>query len=106
MKVKIVQGFKDKHTNKRYLPGEIIEVTEERLKEIEEKDKRLVKRVPEMTKEGLEKLKIQELREKAKEIGVDDSGKKEELVERICNVIGMSEKFGITEGEKNEKCED
>lgn len=39
MKVKILKKFKDKHTKKVYLPGEEMEFTEERVKEILEKGK-------------------------------------------------------------------
>lgn len=34
MKAKVLIGFRDKHNGKRYHPGEVIEVTEKRLKEI------------------------------------------------------------------------
>ncbi len=39
MKVKILKKFRDKHTKKVYLPGEEIEFTEERVKEILKKGK-------------------------------------------------------------------
>ena len=44
MKVKVLVGFKDKYTGKRYHPGEHIDVTQERLAEILEKG-RLVEAV-------------------------------------------------------------
>lgn len=39
MKVKILKKFRDKHTKKVYLPGEEMEFTEERVKEILKKGK-------------------------------------------------------------------
>lgn len=37
----------------------------------------------ELTKSALEKMKVNELRKKAEEMGVDSMGKKEELIKRI-----------------------
>lgn len=39
MKVKILKKFRDKHTKKVYLPGEEIEFTKKRVKEILKKGK-------------------------------------------------------------------
>lgn len=34
MKVKVLQNFRDKHTNKGYRTGDVIEITEQRFQEI------------------------------------------------------------------------
>lgn len=44
MKVKVLEGFKDKHTGALYESGDVIEVTQERLEEIE-KTAHLVEKV-------------------------------------------------------------
>lgn len=87
MKVKVIQGFRDRYTNERYLPGKILDMKEERIKEVLEKGK-LVEEIKEEkpNKEELERWKLQELKALAKSLGEDDSGKKEELIERICSV--------------------
>lgn len=45
MKVKVLKKFKDKRTGKIYKPDTFIEVTKERLEEINETDNTLVKAV-------------------------------------------------------------
>lgn len=42
----------------------------------------------ELTKSTLEKMKVDELRKKAEEMGVDSMGKKEELIKRILGEEG------------------
>lgn len=49
MKVKVIKGFLDIHTNKPHEVDEEFECTEERLVEIMKKDKSLVKKVAEPT---------------------------------------------------------
>lgn len=43
MKYKVIEGFRDKYTNQRYKIGDVIEITEERAKEILSKDKLITK---------------------------------------------------------------
>lgn len=117
MKVKVKQKFRDKHTGDIRFTGEIVEMSEERYKEINAKKNGLVEKVEEtqtpettkpeagsveveapehpessetqveapneLTKSTLEKMKVDELRKKAEEMGVDSMGKKEELIKRI-----------------------
>ena len=45
----------------------------------------------ELTKSTLEKMKVDELRKKAEEMGVDSMGKKEELIKRILGEEGNVE---------------
>lgn len=45
MKVKVLQAFQDKHTRKVYSVDDVIEVTKDRLKEIQSVNKDLVKEV-------------------------------------------------------------
>lgn len=47
MKVKVLQEFTDKHTNKIHAVGEVFECTQDRLTEIESVSKRLVSIVEE-----------------------------------------------------------
>lgn len=56
MKVKVMKGFLDKHTNKPHEFGDEFECTEERLAEIMKEDKGLVVKVaePTATKKKLE----------------------------------------------------
>lgn len=126
MKVKVKQKFRDKYTGDIRFTGEIVEMSEERYKEINAKKNGLVEKVEEKTEEAqtseatkpeagaveveaeatehqetsektetpeeapneltrstLEKMKVDELRKKAEEMGVDSMGKKEELIKRI-----------------------
>lgn len=87
MKVIVVQKFRDIHTNKIYHVGEVLDITEERYKEILSKDKNLVKEAEEkqeeMQEEKLREMKVEELRELAKEMGISAEGKKEDLITRI-----------------------
>lgn len=126
MKVKVKQKFRDKHTGDIRFTGEIVEMSEERYKEINAKKNGLVEKVEEKTEEvqtseatkleagaveaeaeatehpetsektetleedpneftrsTLKKMKVDELRKKAEEMGVDSMGKKEELIKRI-----------------------
>lgn len=117
MKVKVKQKFRDKYTGDIRFTGEIVEMPEERYKEIKAKKNGLVEKVEEtqtpettkpeagsveveapehpessetqveapneLTKSTLEKMKVDELRKKAEEMGVDSMGKKEELIKRI-----------------------
>lgn len=117
MKVKVKQKFRDKYTGDIRFTGEIVEMPEERYKEINAKKNGLVEKVEEtqtpettkpeagsveveapehpessetqveapneLTKSTLEKMKVDELRKKAEEMGVDSMGKKEELIKRI-----------------------
>lgn len=127
MKVKVKQKFRDKHTGDIRFTGEIVEMSEERYKEINAKKNGLVEKVEEkteevqtseatkpeagsveapehpessettetqveapneLTKSTLEKMKVDELRKKAEEMGVDSMGKKEELIKRILGEEG------------------
>ena len=117
MKVKVKQKFRDKYTGDIRFTGEIVEMSEERYKEINAKKNGRVEKVEEtqtpettkpeagsveveapehpessetqveapneLTKSTLEKMKVDELRKKAEEMGVDSMGKKEELIKRI-----------------------
>lgn len=120
MEVKVKQKFRDKYTGDIRFTGEIVEMSEERYKEINAKKNGLVEKVEEKTEEvqtseatepeagaveveaevtehpetseeapneftrsTLEKMKVDELRKKAEEMGVDSMGKKEELIKRI-----------------------
>lgn len=126
MKVKVKQKFRDKYTGDIRFTGEIVEMSEERYKEINAKKNGLVEKVEEKTEEAqtseatkpeagaveveaeatehqetsektetpeeapneltrstLKKMKVDELRKKAEEMGVDSMGKKEELIKRI-----------------------
>ena len=117
MEVKVKQKFRDKYTGDIRFTGEIVEMSEERYKEINAKKNGLVEKVEEtqtpettkpeagsveveapehpessetqveapneLTKSTLEKMKVDELRKKAEEMGVDSMGKKEELIKRI-----------------------
>lgn len=122
MKVKVKQKFRDKYTGNIRFTGEIVEMSEERYKEINAKKNGLVEPLEEKTEETpgttepevepaeteapehlepsettadpeeasnefarstLEKMKVDELRKKAEEMGVDSMGKKEELIKRI-----------------------
>lgn len=117
MKVKVKQKFRDKYTGDIRFTGEIVEMPEERYKEINAKKNGLAEKVEEtqtpettkpeagsveveapehpessetqveapneLTKSTLEKMKVDELRKKAEEMGVDSMGKKEELIKRI-----------------------
>lgn len=126
MEVKVKQKFRDKYTGDIRFTGEIVEMSEERYKEINAKKNGLVEKVEEKTEEvqtseatkpeagaveaeaeatehpetsektetpeeapneftrsTLEKMKADELRKKAEEMGVDSMGKKEELIKRI-----------------------
>ena len=117
MKVKVKQKFRDKYTGDIRFTGEIVEMSEERYKEINAKKNGLVEKIEEtqtpettkpeagsveveapehpessetqveapneLTKSTLEKMKVDELRKKAEEMGVDSMGKKEELIKRI-----------------------
>lgn len=126
MEVKVKQKFRDKYTGDIRFTGEIVEMPEERYKEINAKKNGLVEKVEEkteevqtseatkpeagaveveaeatehpetsektetpeeapneLTKSTLEKMKADELRKKAEEMGVDSMGKKEELIKRI-----------------------
>lgn len=66
MKVKVLAGFKDKYTGKRYYPGETIEVTQKRIDEILEKGK-LVEPMPEEKEEGQQEEKPKAKTRKGKE---------------------------------------
>lgn len=126
MEVKVKQKFRDKYTGDIRFTGEIVEMSEERYKEINAKKNGLVEKVEEKTEEvqtseatkpeagaveveaeatehpetsektetpeeapneftrsTLKKMKVDELRKKAEEMGVDSMGKKEELIKRI-----------------------
>ena len=106
MKAKVKQKFRDKYTGDIRFMGEIVEMSEERYNEINAKKNGLVEKVEEKTEETqtpettkpeagsveapneftkstLEKMKVDELRKKAEEMGVDSMGKKEELIKRI-----------------------
>lgn len=128
MEVKVKQKFRDKYTGDIRFTGEIVEMSEERYKEINAKKNGLVEKVEEKTEEAqtseatkpeagaveveaeatehqetsektetpeeapneltrstLEKMKVDELRKKAEEMGVDSMGKKEELIKRILS---------------------
>lgn len=128
MEVKVKQKFRDKYTGDIRFTGEIVEMSEERYKEINAKKNGLVEKVEEKTEEvqtseatkpeagaveveaeatehpetpektetpeeapneftrsTLEKMKVDELRKKAEEMGVDSMGKKEELIKRILD---------------------
>lgn len=131
MEVKVKQKFRDKYTGDIRFTGEIVEMSEERYKEINAKKNGLVEKVEEkteevqtseatkpeagaveaeaeatehpetsektetqveapneLTKSTLEKMKVDELRKKAEEMGVDSMGKKEELIKRILGEEG------------------
>lgn len=127
MKAKVKQKFRDKYTGDIRFTGEIVEMSEERYKEINAKKNGLVEKVEEkteevqtseatkpeagaveapehpessettetqveapneLTKSTLEKMKVDELRKKAEEMGVDSMGKKEELIKRILGEEG------------------
>lgn len=106
MKVKVEKQFKDRHTKVIHHVGDEIEVSEKRLNEImeaqEEKGIIIVSEIPEEdpdkktepdeekdeTKEDVQEsdvsaLKLEELRMLAAELGLDPSGKKAELIEKI-----------------------
>lgn len=100
MKVIVVQKFRDIHTNEVHHAGEMMDITEERYKEICSKNKNLVKEAKEeqqgeMQEDKLNKLKVDEIRKLAKEMGIDSEGKKEELIARIMEKKG-------TENEESE----
>lgn len=93
MRVIVVQKFRDIHTKKIHHAGEVMDITEERYEEIHSKSKNLVKEVEEeawveLKEEQLNKLKVDELRTLAKEMGVSTEGKKEELIAHIMESRG------------------
>lgn len=86
MKVKVVNRFVDKNTKQLHEYGEVIEVTEERFKEISAAGKYVEKIEDEEPKEKpLGKMKVDELKEyaKAHEIELGEAKTKDEILEAI-----------------------
>lgn len=97
MKIEVLQKFIDKHTGEIHHAGDIMDVEEERYKEIKEKNKNLVKIVEteeneseEIQKDQLDKLKVDELKSLAESMGIEAAGKKAELIEQIMEKQGES----------------
>lgn len=96
MKVHVKIGFIDKYSHVRYIKGQTLDLSEERVKEIMDKGDLIeVMEEPEeelepeeyyemgVEREELQKMKVSELRKLAKELGKNDEGKKEDLIDRI-----------------------
>lgn len=96
MKVHVKIGFIDKYSHERYIKGQTLDLSEERVKEIMDKGDLIeVMEEPEeelepeeyyemgVEREELQKMKVSELRKLAKELGKNDEGKKEDLIDRI-----------------------
>ena len=111
MKVEVKQKFRDIHTGDIHFAGDVLDITEERYAEICGVNMYLVEKIPgeacqnltpeetenpeqnqeeekpekntSMTRKELEKMKVDELRAKAEEMGIDTIGKKEELIKRM-----------------------
>lgn len=86
MKVKVVKRFVDKETRELHEYGDVIEVTEERFKEISAAGK-YVEALADDTKEEkpLDKMKVDELKEYAAAQGIElnDAKTKAEILEVI-----------------------
>jgi hypothetical protein len=96
MKVEVLQKFRDIHTGEMHYAGDVMDITEERFQEICGKNKGLVKEIPEVQEEEteeiqedqLDKLKLEELRTLAKSMGLEETGKKADLIGRILENQG------------------
>ena len=109
MKVEVKTKFRDIHTKEIHFVGDIMEIDAARYEEISEVSKRLVEviedesenadeekdieesKIP--TRETLEKMKLEELRKKAEEMGLDSKGKKEEIINRMIEQETENEKY-------------
>ena len=78
MKVKVIKAFIDKHTRKFHDVNEVIEVTEERAKEILSAGEYIKEEKPEGQPEGkaLDKMTVEELKAFAAEKNIDISNAK------------------------------
>lgn len=85
MKVEILKTFKDKVTGDKRLPGQTIEVTEDRLADILSAGPFVKVLEPEKEEDTLDDLSVSELKKIALEKEIDLSGatKKAEILERI-----------------------
>ena len=96
MKVEVLQKFRDIHTGEMHYTGDVMDIAEERFQEICGKNKGLVKAIPEVQEEEteeiqedqLDKLKLEELRTLAKSMGLEETGKKVDLIGRILENQG------------------
>lgn len=106
MKVRVLIKFTDKYTREKYRVGDIIEVNGERYAEILKKGKLVEKVIDEpqkevghLSKNELKSYKMQELKSLARDMGLSNDGKKEDLIERICGEEVFKE--GVKE---NDRC--
>lgn len=89
MKVRTLKRFKDVHTGEIHEANKEMEISEERYEELK-KAGDYVEPLKEdedwkkMDMESLRKMKVEDLRSLAKERGLDDTGKKEDLIARIA----------------------
>lgn len=84
MIAEVIRGFIDKHTGEPHNVGDIIEITEDRFKEILAVGE-FVKEVVEVEEEevDLKSLKKDELVKMAEDMGLDTTGTKADIIERI-----------------------
>lgn len=105
MKVIVKKRYRDKYTGDIHVPGDELEMTEERIAEIRQQPDEYIEVPEEQTgepdvehsgenvcdlaqiKEQLPSMDYQQLKKLAKELGVSASGSKEQLLERIGEIV-------------------
>lgn len=89
MRVKVTHKFKDKHTGKTYIQGELLDISEERHQEIANAGN-YVQIVPEdVSNDGFDEMSIRELREyadKAYKLTFKGNMKKAEMIEELRRI--------------------
>lgn len=86
MKVKVTHKFKDKHTGKTYIKGDILDISDERHQEISSVGN-FVQIVPEdVSNDGFDEMSIRELKEyadNAYKLTFKGNMKKSEIIEEL-----------------------
>lgn len=84
MIVKVIKKFRDIHTNEIHKTGDILEITKERFDEIKKSGNYVEEiKTAHLSAEDLKTWKKDELIKLAKDMGLETSGTKAELVEKI-----------------------
>lgn len=85
MVVKVIKKFRDIHTNEIRKAGDILEITKERFDEIKKSGNYVEEiKTAHLTTEDLKTWKKDELVKLAKDMGLETSGTKSEIIKRIA----------------------
>ena len=99
MRVVVVKKFRDKYTGNICKPGQELDMTQERVEEIQKNPVTYIQilekemcEVAQIDRKQLESMKYQDLKALAKDMGLSDKGTKEQLVDRIhAKKVGIEE---------------